>query len=318
MDYKTYKDSLREKVQEELGENVSVYYTEMIKNNKVKKEALVLQTKEENTTPMIYVDSLLEAYACTGNIEESKNTVLEIYKRRDDVLADWNGFGWEQAKPYVRIRLVKMEENEEYLKDRPYKKVLDLAMIFVVLLNEKEGEIAAQVSWMQTEAWGIDTEELYRAAMDNLRKEEFTITNMTFLFPAELAKVMPMGIDVYVFSTKNRIQGARAMLRLDMLKKFADEKRCNLFILPSSVHEVLLICDEKGICAAGLKEIVKSVNGDSEVIEAEEVLSDTVYYYDREKGKVSIAVISLRELDLLTPESFSYGLCSDCKILCKQ
>lgn len=208
------------------------------------------------------------------------------------MLADWNGFGWEQAKPYVRIRLVKMEENEEYLKDRPYKKVLDLAMIFVVLLNEKEGEIAAQVSWMQTEAWGIDTEELYRAAMDNLRKEEFTITNMTFLFPAELAKVMPMGIDVYVFSTKNRIQGARAMLRLDILKTFADEKGCNLFILPSSVHEVLLICDEKGICAAGLKEIVMSINGDSEIIEAEEVLSDSVYYYDRGKGEVSIAVIS--------------------------
>ena len=149
MDYKTYKESLREKVQEELGENVSVYYTEMVKNNKVKKEALVLQTKEENTTPMIYVDSLLEAYACTGNIEESKNTVLEIYKRRDDVLADWNGFDWEQVKPYIRIRLVRMDGNEEYLKDKPYKKVLDLAMIFVVLLNEKEGEMVAQVLWTQ-------------------------------------------------------------------------------------------------------------------------------------------------------------------------
>jgi len=140
VDYKIYKESLRDKVQEQLGENVSVYYTEMVKNNNVKKEALALQTKGENTTPMIYVDSLLEAYACTGNIEKSKNTVLEIYKRRDDVLADWNGFGWEQVKPYIRIRLVRMEGNEEYLKDRPYKKVLDLAMIFVVLLNEKEGE----------------------------------------------------------------------------------------------------------------------------------------------------------------------------------
>ena len=153
MDYKIYKESLRDKVQEQLGENVSVYYTEMVKNNNVKKEALALQTKGENTTAMIYVDSLLEAYACTGNIEESKNTVLEIYKRRDDVLADWNGFGWEQVKPYIRIRLVRMEGNEEYLKDRPYKKVLDLAMIFVVLLNEKEEEMVAQVLWTQMEAW---------------------------------------------------------------------------------------------------------------------------------------------------------------------
>lgn len=289
MDYKIYKESLRDKVQEQLGENVSVYYTEMVKNNNVKKEALALQTKGENTTAMIYVDSLLEAYACTGNIEESKNTVLEIYKRRDDVLADWNGFGWEQVKPYIRIRLVRMEGNEEYLKDRPYKKVLDLAMIFVVLLKEKEGEMAALVSWTQIKAWGIDAEELYRTAIDNFRKEEFTITNMTSLFPAKLAEELEMGIDMYIFSTKNRIQGARAMLRVDMLKIFADEKGCNLFILPSSVHEVLLICEEKDMCVAGLKEIVSSVNGDPDVIAAEEVLSDSVYYYDRGKGEIRIA-----------------------------
>ena len=289
MDYKTYKESLREKVQEELGENVSVYYTEMVKNNKVKKEALVLQTKEENTTPMIFVDSLLEAYACTGNIEESKNTVLEIYKRRDDVLAEWNGFDWEQVKPYIRIRLVRMDGNEEYLKDKPYKKVLDLAMIFVVLLNEKEGEMAAQVLWTQMEVWGIDIEELYLTAIDNFRKEEFTITNMASLFPTELAEELEMGIDMYIFSTKNRIHGARAMLRVDMLKTFANEKGCNLFILPSSVHEVLLICDEKGICVAGLKAMVSTVNSDQDAIEVEEVLSDSVYYYDRGKGKVRIA-----------------------------
>ncbi len=289
MDYKTYKESLKEKVQEQLGENVSVYYTEIVKNNNVKKEALVLQTKEENTTPMIYVDSLLEAYACTGNIEESKNTVLEIYKRRDDVLADWNGFGWEQVKPYIRIRLVRMEGNEEYLKDKPYKKVLDLAMIFVVLLNEKEGEMAAQVLWTQMEAWGIDIEELYLTAIDNFRKEEFTITNMASLFPTELAEELEMGIDMYIFSTKNRIHGARAMLRVDMLKTFANEKGCNLFILPSSVHEVLLVCDEKGICVAGLKAMVSTVNSDPDAIEVEEVLSDSVYYYDRGKGRVRIA-----------------------------
>lgn len=268
---------------------MSVYYTEIVKNNNVKKEALVLQTKGEKTRPIIYIDSLLKTYACTGNIEESKNTVLEIYKRRDDVLADWNGFDWEQVKPYIRIRLVRMDGNEEYLKDKPYKKVLDLAMIFVVLLNEKEGEMVAQVLWTQMEAWGIDIGELYLTAIDNFRKEEFTITNMASLFPAELEEELEMGIDMYIFSTKSRIHGARAMLRVDMLKTFANEKGCNLFILPSSVHEVLLVCDEKGICVAGLKAMVSTVNSDPDAIEVEEVLSDSVYYYDRGKGRVRIA-----------------------------
>ena len=60
MDYKKYKESLKDKVQEQLGENVSVYYTEIVKNNNVKKEALVLQTKGEKTRPIIYIDSLLK------------------------------------------------------------------------------------------------------------------------------------------------------------------------------------------------------------------------------------------------------------------
>ncbi len=291
MDDKTYKESLRDKAQEQLGENVSVYYTEIVKNN-VKKEVLALQTKGENITPMIHVDSLLKEYGYTGNIEESIEAVLEIYEERTNALAGLKGFKWEEAKPYVRILLIRLEGNEEYLKDRPYKKVLDLAMIFAVLLNEKEVEVAVHVSWAQTGAWGIDAEELYRTAMDNLRKEEFAITDMASLislFPAELAEELRQGVDVYIFSTKNRIRGARAMLRADMLKTFADEKGCNLFILPSSVHEVLLICDEKGICLEGLKAIVRDINRNSDVIEAEEVLSDSVYYYDRGKGEIRIA-----------------------------
>lgn len=289
MDDKTYKEFLKEKVQEELGENVSVYYTEMVKNNNVKKEVLALQTKGENITPMVHVDSLLKAYGCTGDLEESKNTVLEIYKGRENAFVGWKGFKWEQVKPYVRILLVRLEGNEEYLQGRPYKKVLDMAMIFAVLLNEKGAELAAHVSWAQTRAWGIDAEELYRTAMDHLIKEEFAITDMMSLVPEELAEELRQGVDLYIFSTKNRIRGARAMLRADMLKTFADEKGCNLFILPSSVHEVLLICDEKGICLEGLKAIVRDVNRNSDVIEAEEVLSDSVYYYDRGKGEIRIA-----------------------------
>ena len=128
MDYTTYKESLKDKAQEQLGENVSVYYTEIVKNN-VKKEVLALQTKGENITPMIHVDSLLKEYGYTGNIEESIEAVLEIYEERTNALAGLKGFKWEEAKPYVRILLIRLEGNEEYLKDRPYKKVLDLANI---------------------------------------------------------------------------------------------------------------------------------------------------------------------------------------------
>lgn len=59
-----------------------------------------------------------------------------------------------------------------------------------------------------------------------------------------------------------------------------------MIILPSSIHEVLLVVYEEELCMEELKEMVRHVN-QTEVAK-EEILSDNVYIYSRKTDKISI------------------------------
>ena len=77
------------------------------------------------------------------------------------------------------------------------------------------------------------------------------------------------------------------MLRVDLLESFAGLCGCNWYILPSSVHEVLLTPD-KGVPPQDLRRIVQEVN--REQVDEAEQLSDEVYYYRRGSWKLELAV----------------------------
>ena len=82
-----------------------------------------------------------------------------------------------------------------------------------------------------------------------------------------------------------KISGGKALLRENGILK-TEEK--DLFILPSSIHEVLVLADQLEMSASGLKEIVMSVNRNT--VEAQEFLSDHVYRYIRSEDRIVIEV----------------------------
>ena len=91
----------------------------------------------------------------------------------------------------------------------------------------------------------------------------------------------------YVMTNSNYFYGAAGILRTDLLSKFAEEHDCDFYILPSSVHECLFIPDSEEIPADELREMVREVNATQ--VEVEERLSDEVYYFEKEIGKLKIA-----------------------------
>ena len=135
-----------------------------------------------------------------------------------------------------------------------------------------------------------------KGSMGNLKKEDFLIQSITEII-GELFQLEPeqeygtedmTDIGLYVLSNKQRIFGARAMCRKDILKAFAEELGSNLYIIPSSVHELILTKDDGNISAGWIKEAVQEINGNSYTIKPEEVLSDSVYYYDRKTEEIQI------------------------------
>ena len=89
---------------------------------------------------------------------------------------------------------------------------------------------------------------------------------------------------LYVMSNCDGMKGAAVILYEGVLKEFAEKIGCDLFILPSSIHEVLLVPYEESVNAAELEETVKMIN--LAEVPKEEVLSDHVYLYSRKTDQV--------------------------------
>ena len=90
-----------------------------------------------------------------------------------------------------------------------------------------------------------------------------------------------------VLTNQLKIFGAAEMLNIPWLSQYAEQRQCDLFILPSSVHEVLLHEVTGKISAAELKRSVVEINRD--VLLPQERLSDCVYYFDRRARRIRIA-----------------------------
>lgn len=93
-------------------------------------------------------------------------------------------------------------------------------------------------------------------------------------------------LEEYVLSNTRFYYGAAEVLREDILEKFSRKIGGIFYILPSSVHELILVPESTFICTEYLREMVKEVNKD--VVTKEEWLLENVYYYDSEKIKIRI------------------------------
>ena len=89
---------------------------------------------------------------------------------------------------------------------------------------------------------------------------------------------------MYVLGNRMKLFGAAVLLYDGLLEKIADQIKKNFFILPSSIHEVILIPDDEDQEAEELWKMVCEINATQ--VEPEEVLTDSVYYFSRKNKKI--------------------------------
>ena len=87
-------------------------------------------------------------------------------------------------------------------------------------------------------------------------------------------------------TNRQEVNGASVLLYDDVLQTFALKKKTDFYILPSSVHEVLLIPADNQISMSTLSSMVRDVN--SSQLAREEILSDHVYYYSLETDQITM------------------------------
>lgn len=211
---------------------------------------------------------------------------------------------WESVNDKIFPRLINKIFNAEYLETIPHKGFINLACIYHILVEETEKySLTVIVNNNHMKLWGISSVDLiHKVAMENARNKTPAVLSpmssiiaeliMGYEPDAELEEVLLKESEephMYVYTNKSRKYGATALLYdLEQIKEFADQEGRDLLILPSSIHEVIIIPMLEHVAGEIEKylQIVKDVN--REDMDPEEILADNVYIYRRDNEEIEI------------------------------
>lgn len=209
---------------------------------------------------------------------------------------------FNQMKDKIVLRIVNTQANQELLDTIPHKSWMDLSVIYYLLLGRDEGgQTTTLISNKIIREWGVGAEELYNLAHENTKRLLPSEIRHISVFMSELMSELlsenpEKNLDtelmetlyesdtkpMYVLSNSMGLYGAGCMLPGLGIEDFANELGTDLIVLPSSVHEVLLVPFKSEEDIAELSVIVKSVNQTQ--VPAQDQLSDSVYFYSRDGG----------------------------------
>lgn len=99
---------------------------------------------------------------------------------------------------------------------------------------------------------------------------------------AEPAKASTM----YVITNAKGINGASCLLYPEVIKNLAHKIDSDLYILPSSIHEIIAVKANGTMNKKAFREMVFDVNRTQ--VPEEDILSDNVYFYSRERDAITL------------------------------
>ncbi len=291
MDFNIFTGLVKDEVEKRVGRNYTVRIETIRKNNGVTLCGLFILSADSNIYPTVYLNRFYEQFQRKAvTLKMVVDEVMDIYEKNDirQNLDISQFLDYETVKNRIVFKLINTEKNKELLKNIPYVQFLDLSIVFQYLLSDENiGNATILINNEHLRIWGKSVEEIQQTAQYNtpilnpyeivplndiirgfMQKDEDDIKN-------EVSDI----IQLYVLSNKSKIYGAACMLYPKAVQDFANKVDSDLFILPSSVHEVLLLPVYGTNGAEEIKQMIQEIN-DTQV-DPEEVLSYSVYFFDK-------------------------------------
>lgn len=256
----------------ERGYNAETWET--VKNGVVKKGIIILE--KGIVAPIIYTDDLIrDAERREMEAKEVAEEVLCLYKENKDI--DFNTEMLKDQK-FMRSHLYIgiQKASEELIEKRECG--FEGLESYLFLRGEKwDAFYSIKVNYALLEQAGMSVEEAWSQGEENTFAET-EIVNMECIF-AEILRSSDeeeLEVPMYVLTNKVGIKGASAILNRPVLASLAEEYQVkSLIVLPSSVHEMLLIPDDGSMDLDEMSAMVKEVNHTQ--VKSEERLTDRAY-----------------------------------------
>ena len=308
------KDVVAKRVIDYLGEGFEdakiEFYTQNVVNSTVEKIVI----KHGVMSPAFNFDAIYEGVKCDG-LEPTMRTLSKSIKYayetvssdKQDLIDAIN----DQEGKNIIFTLVNTKQNERLLKDIPHREFNDLSVIYrTIYTRGQEGFGSSIVDNKQAERLGKSESELFELARKNTRR---IITPRIYNMYDLLKKYyMEMGVPeevfdsmfqdtrnsgecLYVVTNDQKTYGSSALLYEDVLYYIAEELNSNLYIIPSSIDEIIVTKADEVISAEELSKMVYEVNGES--LDIADRLSNQVYFFDRDTKKVTCVTNVTKGID---------------------
>lgn len=289
--------NLTETLKENLGTDWTIeLHTDVILNNGTTHIALILYKNGEKLHPQIYLERFFEDYKRGKTMKEILQDVMTTYEEalrniNPDSLSGIED--WEQVKGRLAFRLLSKERNKETLENYVYKDFLDLAAIVTFCAEiDEQGVKAIRVTHDLAERWNVSKEEILQAAEENtedlfpVRMEPIldTLCRVADISRDDLPEVVLAEEDspqIMVLTNYLGVNGATVLLYDSFLQQVYEKLRGKFIILPSSIHEVIVMPLASAPPITDSQKMVEQINRSA--VKEEEILSDSVYLYDGEK-----------------------------------
>ncbi len=295
MKFQEFIDIVEYRLSQRLEGVVQLRRQQVRKNNGLLYEGFLFVDPVFNVSPTIYLEPYFHRHLEGVSLEDVIEDIYALYQENiPQVDFDATSFtDLEKARERIVLKLINRSRNMDLLKEVPFIPFMDLAVVFVCNVSDLMGEYASILIRNEHLAlWDISLEELFSMGLSNSPKNQPVIVeNMADHINRfqDIEEVFFQEVTLLILSNVYKIHGASVMLYPGILQMIAEEYESDLIILPSSIHEVLLIpklcLDKRPEEYPDFDAMIREIN-ETEVTD-EEILGDHAYLYQRENGKLS-------------------------------
>lgn len=295
MEYKEFIQKIVSLLRERMGADYEVKVTNVTKNNGIRLTGIIMMRESDRISPTIYLEESYRQYSAGTDIQEIVERIVALYREQmRDVDLDIGFFReFECVKDRIYHKLINYEKNGELLEDIPHFRWCDLAVVFYYAVEEKIlGRASILIHNNHLNMWGQTADVLYQTAQCNMMRSMPELLVPMAVLIEEMTGVKSReaeATDLYVLTNCEKLHGASALLYSDKIKELADRLQSDLVILPSSVHEVILLPDGREQDYDFYRQMVEEVN--TTQVEPEEILSYGLYRYNREKAEIEEIIV---------------------------
>lgn len=238
-----------------------------------KQKALRIKLEGRDVNPAVYYDDDISDEQMIDRCKRAVAYTLRNPEINTDVLESR-----ESLLGHVYPVLISREKNKDMLEKAVWKHNSDcpsIAMIYKVMFAGYN----VTVSQALCEQFGISKDDLHDAAMNNVSNMKFRIINLAErFFDFDDYESLPSEMMMFAVTNDKYIYGANAMLRTDILNDIKNRIGTDIYIIPSSIHEIIVV-SAKNAAIDDVKMLVRDVN--SNVLD----LSDSIFILTQDTVK---------------------------------